>query len=401
MKKLLGTMTAIAFLGAMIACSSAPARVPEAPPKSETSKASTPVGPEPKPAAVEDAKSSLPRMKEYWQKYKDMTDQGYLVEGIRQLIDILAERRKLQDPPKDILEIARDAETELTKIGSAIALDCGTEWLDGNGNQVNASTIDVGSGKALQPIVIVTYNMGRGRSLVAGMPVTFEFTKGSGVLTGFVNTNENGQAICSVPKLDAVNQEHIIRASIAITSSGFTRRFQGVEKDFVYVPPTRRATILVLERSSLGPSQPPIILDPVFNRLKGVAFDFSQYDGVLLGDSFTKVFGGDPQAIQALGVKKDVSYLVSVLNDCTLVSQVVIDGKKYNLFKSSVTATTRVIRVIDGKILYSGVVPGVAGQGGTEEKAVADGFKKAAEEMAKKLDMDLVEISKVLTDRSK
>lgn len=403
MRMLVSTVLALALAGALIGCSSAPAQAPGASAKGDR-EAARPIPPssqETKQDPAQDMKATLERMQEYLRNGKSRQDQGNLVEGIRQFVEILAERRKLQNPSKEVLDVARDAETELTKIGSALVLDSGVEWVDENKNQVSASVIDVGTGKALQPSVIVTWDMGRGRTLVAAMPVVFEFVKGSGVLTGFVTTNEYGQANCSLARLDSATQEHIIRASISFTAGGFTWRFQGVEKDFVYVPPTRKATILVLERSSLGLSQPPVILDTVYNKLKGVAFDFSQYDCVLLGDSFSKVFGGDPQAIQALGVKKDVSYLVSVLNDCTMVSQVVIDGKKYNLFKSSVTATTRVLRVLDGKILYSGVVQGVAGQGGTEEKAVADGFKKAAEEMAKKLDKDLGEISKALTDRSK
>ena len=52
-----------------------------------------------------------------------------------------------------------------------------------------------------------------------------------------------------------------------------------MEKSFVYVPPARRATILVLERSPEGLSRPPTILDPVFNALKGTAFDLSHFDG--------------------------------------------------------------------------------------------------------------------------
>jgi len=391
---------ALLLIGVLTACSSTPAATPRPPEKAPEGKPQT-AAQEPKTAPTQDMKASLSRMQDYLQNGKAKMDQGNIVEGIRQLVDILAEKQKLQNPSKDIVDVAREAETELTKIGSALTLDSGVEWLDDNKNQVNASVIDVGTGKALQPSVIVTYNMGKGRTLVSAMPVSFEFVKGSGILTGFVNTNEYGQANCGLAKLDSATQEHIIRASIPFSSNGYTWKFGGVEKDFVYVPPTRKATILVMERSDLGPSQPPVILDAVYNKLKGVAFDFSQYDGVLLGDNFTKVFGGDPQAIQALGVQKDVSYLVSVLNDCTLVSQVVIDGKPYNLYKSSVTATTRVIRVIDGKILYSGVVQGIAGQGGTKEKAVVDGYKKAAEEMAKKLDKELGEISKALTDRSK
>jgi hypothetical protein len=243
--------------------------------------------------------------------------------------------------------------------------------------------------------------MGKGRTLVAGAPVVFEFAKGSGTLTGAVTTNEYGQATCSLARLDSQTQESVIRAGVVISAGGLGYRLQGVERDFVYVPPSRRATILALERTPKGPNQPPLILDAVYNALRGVAFDFSNYDGVLAGEAFGRVFAGDPKAIQALGMQKEVSYLVVVLNDCTAVSQVVLDGKTYNIYKSQTTATTRIIRVADGKILYSGTVQGVTGQGGDAAKAAADGLRRAATEMGSKLTQELALISATLAQKGK
>jgi len=142
-----------------------------------------------------------------------------------------------------------------------------------------------------------------------------------------------------------------------------------------------------------------VILDSVFNRLKDMAFDFSQYNGVLLGDDFMKVFGGDPNSIKRMGLEKEVSYLVMVLNDGYYVNQVELGGKKYNIFKSQTTATTRIIRVSDGKIMYSGTVQAVGGQGGTEDKAILDGFRNAAQAMAEKLETDYPEIDGVLAGK--
>ncbi len=272
------------------------------------------------------------------------------------------------------------------------------EWVDANKNQLTGSTLAVGSPGALQPSVVLSYNMGRGRTLVPGAPIVFEFVKGDGTLTGFVSTNEYGQATCSVARLGSDTGESVVRAALAVTVNGYTWRPQGIERDFVFVPPVRRATILALERFPKGTNQPPVILDPVYNALKAVAFDFSHYDGVLMGDSFVRVFSGDPKAIQALGVEKDVSYLVTVLNDCTAVNQVVVDGKTYNIFRSQTTATARIIRVADGKILYSAAVQSVQGQGGDAAKAAQDGLRKAAAEMAERLSRDLREISAVLAD---
>jgi hypothetical protein len=326
-------------------------------------------------------------------------EEGSVTEGVRQLVAALAERESLASAPREVEEVAEKAKAELTRLGAALSLDSGMEWLDENKNQLTGSVLDVGSPKGIQPSVILSYNMGRGKTLVAGAPILFEFVKGGGVLTASVSTNDYGQATCSIARLDSQNAESVIRASLVYAVNGFTYTMQGVERDFVYVPPSRRATILALERHPKGVNQPPIILDPVFNTLKGVAFDFSNYDGVLMGNAFMNVFAGDPKAIQALGMQKDVSYLVMVLNDCIAVNQVVLDGKTYNIFKSQTTATTRVIRVADGKILYSGAVQGIAGQGGDTGKALLDGFRKAAEEMAAKLRRDLPEIGSALTQK--
>jgi hypothetical protein len=339
------------------------------------------------------------RMRAYLSNGLAKIDEGSVTEGARQLVAALAERESLASAPREVEDIADKAKAELTRLGAALSLDSGMEWLDVNKNQLTGSVLDAGSPKGIQPSVILSYNMGRGKTLVAGAPILFEFVKGGGVLTASVSTNDYGQATCSIARLDSQSAESVIRASLVYTVNGFTYRMQGVERDFVYVPPSRRATILALERHPKGVNQPPIILDPVFNTLKGVAFDFSHYDGVLMGDAFMNVFSGDPKAIQALGMQKDVSYLVMVLNDCIAVNQVVLDGKTYNIFKSQTTATTRVIRVADGKILYSGAVQGIAGQGGDTGKALLDGFRKAAEEMAAKLRRELPEIGSALTQK--
>jgi hypothetical protein len=347
------------------------------------------------------ARDAEKRMKGFLDNGMEKIEDGSVSEGIQQLVAVLAVRDSLDTPSKATDDLARKAETELTTIGSALTLDTGTEWVDVNKNQIAGSVLDVGTTKAIQPSVILSYDMGHGRTLVPGAPIRFEFVKGSGTITAYVTTNEYGQANSTIAKLDSQTQEQIIRASLEYTVGGYTYKFQGVVKDFAYIPPARKATILVLERSPSGPNQPPLILDSVYNTLKGVTFDLSNYDGTLIGDSFMKVFSGDPAAIKALGVKKDVSYLVTVLSDCLSANQVVLEGKKYNLYKSKTTATARIIRVADGKILYSAALQGVSGQGGTPDQAILDGYKNASLGMAEKLKGDLAEINQALNPKAK
>ena len=358
--------------------------------------------PAPDPSAAGQAaggeKQLSQRMKEYLDNGLDKLDQGAISEGMAQLVAVLAEGVSAKDPAAE--ELKRRAETELAKIRAGLAMETGTEWLDANKNQLTASSVNVGGEKTLNPSVILTLNYGgTGKALVTGAPIQFEFVKGGGLLTAFVNTNDYGQANCNLARLDSPNSENIIRASLLYKVKGFTYAFEGVTKDFVFAPPARKASILVMERAGAKVAEDPVILDAVFNRLKGVTFDFSQYNGKLLGEQFLTVFGGDPQAIRKMGLEKEVSYLVMVLNDGYNVSQVELQGKKYNIWKSQTTATTRVIRVADGKIMYSGTVQAVAGQGGSVEKAMLDGFRSAAAAMADKIAQDLAEIERVLTGK--
>jgi hypothetical protein len=164
-------------------------------------------------------------------------------------------------------------------------------------------------------------------------------------------------------------------------------------KDFAYAPPGRRAVIVALERTPTGVVQPPVILDAVFNALEGVNLDFSHHDGALAPDRFLNCFAGDPAAIRALGLEKDTVYLVMALNDCTLIEK----SKNYqNILIAYVTPTVRIIRVADGKILYSATTTRVQGAGPTEGLALPRGFRFAADAIAEKIRGDLAGIQAAL-----
>lgn len=346
-------------------------------------------------AAKGDGELAL-RLNEFLENGLAKVEQGAISEGVNQLVTILAEAEEAGSTSGDIRAIVDTAQTELTKIAAGLEMEPGTEWVDANKNQISASSVDVGTENSLNPSVILTYNFGSGKALITGAPIYFEFVQGSGLLTNFVATNDYGQSNCAIARLDNPNSENIVRASLVYRVKGYSYPFQGITKDFVYVPPARKATILVMEKAGEMIQDDPVILDSVYNRLKDMAFDFSQYNGVLLGDAFIKVFGGDPNEIRRMGLEKEVSYLVMVLNDGYYVNQVELGGKKYNIFKSQTTATTRIIRVSDGKIMYSGTVQAVGGQGGSEDKAILDGFRNAAQAMSEKLDGDYPEIDRVL-----
>jgi hypothetical protein len=328
-------------------------------------------------------------------------DQGLISEGILNFVTILSEVSRTKATSDDAKQFVKSAEEELNQIGSALSLSAAVEWTDQDKNQVSASTLDVGTPKARSPSVTLTYSYGGTKTVVSGAPVMFEFAKGEGILVTPVTTNEYGQANTTITSLTNVRTENIVRATVSYRVKGYAYTFKGASRDFAYVPPVKKATILVLERATMEDgkiyvSAEPIILDRTFNVLKKIDFQYSPYNGKLLGDQYMKVFGGENASIRALGLEEGVSYLVMVLSDAYYVKQVELNGKKYELYKSKTNGTTRVIRAADGAILYSGTVQSVDGQGNTPEKTVIDGFRTTADKMAEKLEADLKEITKTL-----
>jgi hypothetical protein len=339
------------------------------------------------------------------QKYLDdayqKMDQGLVSEGILSFVTILSEVSRASSPSDDAKQFAKTAEEELTRIGSALSLTAGVEWMDADKNQVPGSTLDIGTPKARSPSVTVTYSYGGSKATVNGAPVVFEFAKGSGVLVTPVTTNEYGQANTTVTSLDSVKTENIVRATVSYRVKGYSYTFKGATRDFAYLPPVRKATILVLQRATFEDgktvvSDDPVIANEVQNVLVKVDFQFTQYNGKLLGDQFSKVYGGDVTATKALGAELGVSYLVMVLSDCYYIKQVELNGKKYEIYKSKTNATTKIIRVDDGAILYSSTVQSIDGQANTPDKAAIDGFRNTATKAAEQLTGKVGEISKAL-----
>ena len=337
-------------------------------------------------------------MKEGLKTGLDRLDQGLVADGIKQLVSVLAEKQQIAAPPREANEVAARAESELAKLGSALALEPDTAWLDAANNQVTGQTLDA---KKLMPSVILTIKQSGGRSLVSNAPIQFTFAKGGGVLAGSVNTNDFGQANCTIASFDNASAEQIVRAALVFKVGGYAYAFKGVERDFVYTPPLKRASLVVLERSPLGVSSDPFVVNPVFQELKAIKYDFSLFNGSLSPQAFTRVYEGDLPAINAIGLDKEVSYLIVLLNDCTGVRQLELNGRKFNLFVSDARATLRVVRRADGKVMYQtsterAQAKGTHGQGGTQEKAADDVLRTISADLAAAVRKDISTISVAL-----
>jgi hypothetical protein len=327
--------------------------------------------------------------------------EGLISEAMKRLVSVLAEHQKLSRSFPQASEVAQAAQIELAKLQTSLALEADPLWLDESMNQKVGSTLDAAAG----PVVILTWRTETGRSLVFNAPIRFDFIEGSGTLTAEVNTDAYGQASCVVGKFDQPQREQVIRASLSIRAGDFVYPMQGVYRDFLFAPPANRATIFVLERSKQGVSEDPYILSPVFETLKKLDYDFSLYNSYLSTDEFARIYAGERESIARLALEEGISYLIVLLNDCYSVRQLEMGGRKLNLFVSEAKATTRIIRVADGKVMFQKSIERSKsnnnhGQGGSEEKAILDALRQASHEMARALDSSFAEVRKSLTGES-
>ncbi|MBN2536220.1 MAG: hypothetical protein JXB88_25285 [Spirochaetales bacterium] len=341
----------------------------------------------------------LSAMEEYLENGIDKINYGSVSEGIEQLILVLAEKDRMKDPPEEAIELAKDAETRLNKLKSSLFLEVEPAWLDKNLNQIKGNTIDM----IPQPSVILTIDTGIGRSLVSNAPVAFRFTKGAGIINALiVKTNDYGQANVVITRFDNPNEENIIEAFLYYKEKDFTYAFNTVSRSFIYAPPSRKATIFVLERYSERIFEDPDIFNPVYNNLKDVAFDFTLTNALLNENEFVRVYNGDKDAIMNLGLEEGVSYICAVLNDCFHIEQYEYQGKKYNIYLSEARATIRIIRVADGKAMYSNSVECLHkdnkhGKGASPELSARDVLKKTSAQMQELLLKEIDAIKKALT----
>ncbi|MBN1797841.1 MAG: hypothetical protein JW822_04665 [Spirochaetales bacterium] len=347
--------------------------------------------------AADDEAALVSEMETYLNNAFEKMDQMAVSEGLNQFVAVLAIKDKLKKPSVKAEELVKSAETELTKIASGLRLFPGPDWLDENDNQITGSTMELGKEKALNPEVLLVYNVG-GEIAVTGAPVEFSFIKGGGLLDKTVTTNDYGQALSLIAKVNDVKQEVVVRATVTVTVKGYTYRFENVTRDFIFVPPSRRATIIVYESAPDFISDHPFIFDTAYKTLKNIDFDFTQYNGVLMGKEFLKVFGGDIGAIKKLALEQGVPYLVMVYNDCYRLNKAHAD---FEIYISEVKATLRIIRVADGKILFETVAYADKahdnpGQGSSMEKARNNGFQKAAKELESDLKKKFKQINEAL-----
>lgn len=320
---------------------------------------------------------------------------GKYAEAIRNYVTVLA----FADGAGKNAEIAasgREARTELESIGAALSLQPQAQWLDEGGVQIEGDCLTAGTGQSLNPGVLLTLTAGIGTYVVADAPIRFTFRTGSGAIVGTVTTDAYGQANSTILSFDSPAEKHVIRAVVEFSVPGFTYTFENTFRDFVYLPPARTATLLVSEKSELGVSTNPLVLDEAFNAFEGLGLEFSPYNAALMENDFTALYGGDQDMIARFGRETGASYLFIVSIECHDVRQAAVHGRTYEIFASFATANFRIIRAGDRRILYSLPLDRIRGQGPSGPAAVEDVFRTAREELTAAIRSRIREIEHAL-----
>ena len=328
-----------------------------------------------------------------------LIEQGRAAEGMSLLVRVLAEGSRMTAPPPRAAELMSRAGSELETVESSIAIEADPVWLDAGAHQRTASSVT----RTPQPAVILSLRTPTGRSLISGAPIRFTFVCGGGELSGGGRTNAFGQSGCTVHRLDNPGAPSTIRAQLVFQVGDFVYPSEGVFLDFVYEAPARRALILALERSPLGPAEDPMVLRPVLARLRRLDYSFTLYSGRMEPPAFMRIYNGDTAEAEELGRDEGASTLMLVLGDCTSVRQVELMGRKRELYVSEARATVRLIRAADGELLFQRSVDvskrtNTHGQGGSERTAVRDALARASEELGRVLEESLPALKAALKE---
>lgn len=322
------------------------------------------------------ATGALAEMDGYISKALDAIDSNHLSEAIRSYVAVLA---LAEDQPSPAAKAKADAaEAALARIATRLTLEPSSEWIDSKGSQVAGSSRSLGREGGLAPAVYLFESFGTGKSPVADAPIFFQFTKNKGSLVSLVATDAYGKANTTVAKLEEPGKEALVRAYPVFRSKGREYAFQGVFRDFAYLPPANAAKVIVLESSELGASDNPKTVDAVVGALKPLGLELTPLNAKLQADRFRKAFGGDAGALAAMGVGGGSPYGALVLVEVEGARQMEMNGKKYNIFTARASTAFRLVRA-DGSALLSLQLEAIKGQGGTRDASIADALRLAGE----------------------
>ncbi len=346
------------------------------------------------PAASE--ADALKTMRELRDAARAAFDSNHPVEALRHLVSLLAvddESAPEADASRrtERAELARKADAELTAIGARFTMEPTDEWI-AEGKQLSGSTRDLAKGSGLKPAVRLVVNYDFGKAVVADAPVRFAFAKGIGDVGASGTTNANGVASASVRSIARVDEPVVIRAVLAVSSRGRTKVFSEVFRDFTYLPSTRTARVVALERTAGADGKAAAaqdyspLVDAVSRGLSDSGLELLPSDGALDPAGFMAALNGDPSAVaKALSLGgAPAAFLVIAASDCDAPRQMVLQGKAYEIYTAIARATVRVLRS-DGSVVDARPQVSARGQAGTPDAAVKAALKAVREAVEKDL----------------
>lgn len=309
-------------------------------------------------------------------KARDAIDSNHLAEGIRFYISALAKATNAGKRSR-----ADEITGTLNAIGARLTLEPHESWLLPDGSQRTALARPASRGEGPMPAVYLYESYGYVKSAVPDAFIRFEFLANTGSLNASVATDAKGLANTNITALGSPGKDAVVRAYPVFTADGYSYAFKTVFRDFSYVAPPNLALVAALERTPAGDSANPRVLDAVAGSLKPLGIEVAPFNGVLASAGFSAAFGGDARALATLAGDVKAGYFALVFVDVGKPTQMVFQGKVYNIYISMAKATLRIVRA-DGTVVYAGVKDGVKGQGGTEQAAIDDCLVKVRDELS-------------------
>ena len=325
---------------------------------------------------------------------------NHLAEGARHLVAALAvdERapgEEAEDRRAERAELARKADSILTALEAKLTLEPADAWLQ-DGAQTAGSTRDLSRGRGRAPSVRLVVNYEAGKAVVADAPIRFAFVDGAGDMTTLVATDEYGLAAATVRSLARADRPAVIRATLVIENRGLAREFPSVVRDFTYLPSSRAARLLAVERRAGAAPSPADASAPLADAVsRGLA---------ATGLTLLPIAAEPPGpagaedaragARRAAAAEADGGWLVVAITEYEEEGRMANRGRSFEIY--TVTARTSVRVFGDGGLAAARPALTSVGRGGSAEAALQAALSASRAAAERDLRGAAGEIGKVL-----
>lgn len=289
-----------------------------------------------------------------------------------------------------------NAAAVLDELSSGLRLEPSAQWLAPDGSQISASTRTLKSTGSPLPSVIATLAEGPARVAVHGLMI--EFTVSEGGSQGrsiLVPTSELGTATAPILSDVAGTGGIEVSAVPVVTTDRGLVALSAEPLVFVYDPPA--SVFVVLTALTFGDRIEPApgLADTVARRLRPIG-SVAVQDGSTV-DSFLRAYSGDPGAVRGILDANDAALLGVAVLEVLEISQVVFQGKVYDIWKADAVIRFALIDPLGGRSLVKLSSEPLAGQGGSERDALVDIGRVGADALDSLIGSNVDEIRTLVT----